>query len=84
MSPDEGKVLQMHEGKGRRLNKPKRVAAFVFISPAVLFLVVFSVIPMLYSFGISFFHYNTSIYIYRIRCGAESPVWYDAGSGPHD
>ena len=52
----------MHEGKGRRLNKPKRVAAFVFISPAVLFLVVFSVIPMLYSFGISFFHYNTPIY----------------------
>ena len=67
MSPDEGKVLQMHEGKGRRLNKPKRVAAFVFISPAVLFLVVFSVIPMLYSFGISFFHYNTSMNTDTIR-----------------
>ena len=67
MSPDEGKVLQMHEGKGRRLNKPKRVAAFVFISPAVLFLVVFSVIPMLYSFGISFFHYNTSMNADTIR-----------------
>ena len=57
----------MHEGKGRRLNKPKRVAAFVFISPAVLFLVVFSVIPMLYSFGISFFHYNTSMNADTIR-----------------
>ena len=67
MSPDEGKVLQMQEGKGRRLNKPKRVAAFVFISPAVLFLVVFSVIPMLYSFGISFFHYNTSMNTDTIR-----------------
>ena len=67
MSPDEGKVLQTHEGKGRRLNKPKRVAAFVFISPAVLFLVVFSVIPMLYSFGISFFHYNTSMNADTIR-----------------
>lgn len=67
MSPDEGKVLQMQEGKGRRLNKPKRTAAFVFISPAVLFLVVFSVIPMLYSFGISFFHYNTSMNTDTIR-----------------
>ena len=57
----------MQEGKGRRLNKPKRVAAFVFISPAVLFLVVFSVIPMLYSFGISFFHYNTSMNTDTIR-----------------
>ena len=63
----KGRCCRCKKGKGRRLNKPKRTAAFVFISPAVLFLVVFSVIPMLYSFGISFFHYNTSMNTDTIR-----------------
>lgn len=39
----------------------KRNAAIVFISPAIVFIFLFSVIPMLYSFGISFFYYNTSM-----------------------
>ena len=39
----------------------KRRAAFVFIAPAMFFLFVFSVIPMMYSFGISFLSYNMSM-----------------------
>lgn len=46
---------------GRKANKSKRNAAIVFLSPAILFLLIFSVIPMLYSFGMSFFSYNTSM-----------------------
>lgn len=45
----------------RKLNKKKKIAAAGFIMPAVLFLFLFSVIPMLYSFGISFFQYNTAM-----------------------
>lgn len=45
----------------RKLNKRKKFAAIGFILPAVAFLFVFSVIPMLYSFGMSFFHYNTAM-----------------------
>lgn len=39
----------------------KRKAAIFFLSPAVIFIFIFSVVPMLYSFGISFFQYNTSM-----------------------
>ncbi len=46
---------------GRKTNRSKRNAAIVFLAPAVVFLLLFSVIPMLYSFGISFFRYNTSM-----------------------
>ena len=39
----------------------KKTAAFVFITPTMLFLFLFSVIPMLYSFWISFLNYNMSM-----------------------
>ncbi len=39
----------------------KRNAAIFFLSPAVIFLLIFSVVPMLYSFVISFFKYNTAM-----------------------
>lgn len=45
----------------RTLNKRKKIAAAGFILPAVIFLMLFSVIPMLYSLGISFFQYNTAM-----------------------
>lgn len=45
----------------KRMNSHKKRAALFFIGPAVLFLFVFSVIPMVYSFGISFLHYNTAM-----------------------
>lgn len=45
----------------RRLNKRKRIAAAGFILPAVLFLLLFSIIPMVYSLVISFFQYNTAM-----------------------
>lgn len=47
----------------QKMNKgnSKKKAAIVFLAPAVVFLSIFSVIPMLYSFGISFFQYNTSM-----------------------
>lgn len=45
----------------RTLNKRKKAAAAGFILPAVIFLFLFSVVPMLYSLGISFFRYNTAM-----------------------
>lgn len=45
----------------KKMNRSKKISAVLFIGPAVLFLFVFSVIPMAYSFGISFFHYNTAM-----------------------
>lgn len=45
----------------------KTKAAFVFITPAILFLLVFSVFPMIYSFVLSFFHYNTSMAADTVR-----------------
>lgn len=45
----------------RRLNRRKKFAAAGFIMPAVLFLILFSVVPMAYSLGISFFKYNTAM-----------------------
>ncbi len=47
--------------KYEKIKKSKRNAAIVFLAPAIVFLFVFSVVPMLYSFGISFFRYNTSM-----------------------
>lgn len=40
--------------------KSRRLAPFVFIGPAVVFLLIFSVLPMAYSFWISLQSYNTS------------------------
>lgn len=51
----------------RKLNGEKRRAAILFIGPAVLFLFVFSIIPMLYSFGLSLFKYNTAMAADSIR-----------------
>lgn len=51
----------------RRMNKSKRISAVFFIGPAVLFLLIFSVIPMLYSLGLSFFHYNSAMSSDTIR-----------------
>lgn len=45
----------------RTLNRRKRKAAAGFILPAVIFLIIFSIIPMLYSLGLSFFQYNTAM-----------------------
>ena len=45
----------------KRLNKRKKAAAAGFILPAVIFLLLFSIVPMAYSFGISFFQYNTAM-----------------------
>ena len=45
----------------RKLNREKKRAAICFIGPAVLFLFIFSIIPMLYSFGLSLFRYNTAM-----------------------
>ena len=51
----------------RKLNGEKKRAAICFIGPAVLFLFVFSIIPMLYSFGLSLFKYNTAMASDSIR-----------------
>lgn len=45
----------------RTLNRRKKAAAAGFILPAGIFLFLFSVVPMLYSLGISFFQYNTAM-----------------------
>lgn len=51
----------MIRAKERTRADSKKKAAVVFLGPAVVFLAVFSVIPMIYSFIISFFSYNTSM-----------------------
>lgn len=55
--------MNQREGEGilRQMNKSKRVWAVFFIGPAVLFLFIFSVVPMAYSLGLSFMHYNTAM-----------------------
>lgn len=45
----------------RTLNRRKKAAAAGFILPAGIFLFLVSVVPMLYSLGISFFQYNTAM-----------------------
>lgn len=45
----------------RRLSKKKKIAAVGFIFPSVLFLGLFSVVPMIYSLGLSFMQYNTAM-----------------------
>lgn len=44
-----------------KMNKSKRRAAWFFFTPAIAFIALFSIIPMLYSFILSFFYYNTSM-----------------------
>lgn len=51
----------------RKLNGEKRKAAICFIGPSVLFLFIFSIIPMTYSFGLSLFRYNTAMASDSIR-----------------
>lgn len=55
------------EGVVRRMHKSKRGWAVFFIGPAVLFLLVFSVVPMAYSLGLSFLHYNTAMAADTVR-----------------
>ncbi len=44
-----------------RRNQSKKVAAALFMLPTILFIMVFSLIPMLYSLWMSFQSYNTSM-----------------------
>ena len=50
-----------------KMNKSKKAAAVFFIGPAGLFLLIFSVVPMLYSFGLSLMHYNTAMAADTVR-----------------
>lgn len=50
-----------------QMKKSKRVWAVFFIGPAVLFLFIFSVVPMIYSLGLSFLQYNTAMASDTIR-----------------
>lgn len=39
----------------------KKMAALLFLSPAIIFLFIFSIVPSLYTIYISFFRYNTAM-----------------------
>lgn len=45
-----------------------QIAPFVFIAPAIMMLIVLSVVPILYSFGLSLFKYNLAKPASSIRC----------------
>ena len=64
----------MQKANRMKIYKPikDRIAPFVFIAPAIMMLIVLSVVPILYSFGLSLFKYNlakpaSSIRFYGIQ-----------------